>query len=118
MYTPNNTPVYLRAFSGFMAGVTAPANVDINPRDFVTYGQMADAWAQEIDTVWGTSTPTALELDLFEQVSESVWENHSPLVLPDALRPGAYLQVAESVIARIRQGNAQVVSEGIDPNDD
>ena len=116
MYAPNNTSIYLNAFAGFMAGITAPATTDVNAGDYTLYGQMADAWAQEVDTVWGAIAPTSLELDEILTASESVWGNRSPLGALSGIIPGAYNQVAQAVIARVKQGNAQVVSEGIDPN--
>jgi hypothetical protein len=116
MYSPNNTSVYLKAFAGFMAGIAAAEFTATKPSAFASYAQMADAYAQELDTAWGTGAPTGLELDEILTASEAVWENRSPLALPEALRPTAYAQIVLSVIARVHQGNAQVVSEGIDPN--
>lgn len=116
MYTPKNGNVYLKAFAGYMAGVTAPACTDTRPKDYTAYGQQADAYAQCFDTLWGLGAPTCFETDSILTCSESVWENRSPLPEPAALVPGDYTQVVESVIARVRQGNAQVASEGIDPD--
>jgi hypothetical protein len=116
MYTPLNTPVYLRAFAGFLSGITAAAKTDVNAGDYTLYAEMADAWAQQVDTSWGVSAPTLLELDGIDGGSEAVWENSSPPPSKAAVLAGTYLTTALAVIARVRQGNAQVVSEGIDPN--
>jgi hypothetical protein len=116
MYVPNNANVYLKAFAGFMAGITASATTDTTEADYSGYAQMADAWAQQLDTSWGVSAPTFLELDMIAEASEAVWAGRSPLPSDIALHPGSYTQVAEAVIARVLEGNAQVVSEGIDPN--
>lgn len=116
-YTPNNTDVYLRAAAGFMAGIAASAVTDTLAGDFSLYAQMADAYAQQLDTSWGvTPTPTNLELFTIQEVSEAVWENRSPPPTVNATTPGTYTQVAQSVIARVQQINAQVISQGIDPN--
>lgn len=117
MYKPHNTPLYLKAFAGFMGGITAPTTTETEPKNFALYAQMADAWAQKVDTVWGKRKPTGVELDQILTTSEALWENRSPLPSPDSTDPDAYLTIAESIVARVHQGNAQVVSEGIDPND-
>ncbi len=116
MYTPQNVDVYLRAFSGFMAGITSSANTDVFAGDYASAGQMADAWSQALDIEWGSSQPTILEQWMIATVSEEIWSKRSPLPLPQGIKPGAYVQVALSVVARVQQGNAQVVAEGIDPN--
>jgi hypothetical protein len=117
-YTPNNTSVYLRAAAGFMAGITAAESLrPILAGSYTMAGEMADAYAQELDTVWGSTAPTSLELLTIAEVSEAVWSTRSPLASNVALLPSAYLQVAEAVVARVMQLNAQVVSEGINPND-
>jgi hypothetical protein len=116
MYTPNQTSVYLKAFAGFLAGITAAANTDTGQGDYTLYAQMADSYAQQVDISWGITFPTSLELAMIAQVSEAIWENRSPNSGIDAVTPGSYTQVAQAVVARVLQGNAQVVSEGINPN--
>lgn len=116
MYTPNQTSVYLKAFAGFLAGITAAANTDTGQGDYTLYAQMADSYAQQVDISWGITFPTSLELAMIGQVSEAIWENRSPNSGIDAVTPGSYTQVAQAVVARVLQGNAQVVSEGINPN--
>jgi len=116
MYTPNQTSVYLKAFAGFMAGITAQAVTDTSQGDYTLYGQMADAYAQQVDTSWGILFPTNLELSMIGQISEAIWENRSPNGGADAVNPGSYTRVAQAVVARVLQGNAQVVLEGINPN--
>jgi hypothetical protein len=116
MYVPNNTPVYLRAFTGFMAGITSSATSDTSAGDYTLAAQMADAYAQQIDTEWGATAPTNLELDLIEEASSSIWTGRTPPSSDVALIPGTYTQTAQAIIARVQQGNTQVVSEGIDPN--
>lgn len=116
MYIPNNTPVYLRAFSGFLAGITSAAKTDISPADYTLYAEMADAYAQQFDTSWGVGSPTNYELLEIDSASEAVWENSSVLPSGMAIVPGNYTQVVLAVIARVQQGNAQIIAEGIDPN--
>jgi hypothetical protein len=116
MYTPNNPPVYLRAVTGFMAAISAAATSDTAAGNYTLYAQMADAWGQQVDTLWGASAPTNLELDLIETGSSALWTGRTPPATDVALSPGNYTQTAEALIARVSQANAQVVSEGVDPN--
>ena len=116
-YSPNNTPVYLRACAGCFAGLTSSANTDITAADYTLYGLMADAWAQEVDTVWGAATPTNFELLEIEDCSSTMWAGRSPLGAAAGILAGSYNQTALALMARVKQANAQVVAEGVDPSD-
>ena len=116
-YSPNNTPVYLRACAGCFAGLTSSANTDITAADYTLYGQMADAWAQEVDTVWGAATPTNFELLEIEDCSSTMWAGRSSLGAAAGILAGSYNQTALALMARVKQANAQVVAEGVDPSD-
>ena len=114
-YPANNPTVYLKALAGYVAGITSPNTGDINAADYVNVARMADAYAQQLDTSWGAPAPTAFELDQIVSASSTVWLLRSSITT-NPLLPGSYTQIAEAVIARVKQANAQVVSEGIDPN--
>lgn len=115
MYHPNNTPVYLRAYAGFIAGVTGAALVT-DAGSYTLYAQMADAWAQAVDTAFGPGTPTGFHLVAIEHGSQAVWSTRAPLEASQAILPQAYVQAATGVVARALRGNTQIVAEGIDPN--
>jgi len=115
-YTPISTPVYLRALIGFMAGISAADVTDTQQSQVGSYAAMADAYAQEVDQTWNSATVTATELGVIEDASGAVWKTRSVLPADQATRPGAYLQIAQSVVAKALQANAQVVAEGVDPN--
>lgn len=117
MFKPHNTPLYLKALAGFMSGITAAGVTDTSPEDYTLYGQMADAWAQQFDTAWGVSVPTGLELELIGDASASMWIGRSPPPSDGAILPGTYDQTVQAAIARVKQGNAQAVGEGVDPDD-
>lgn len=113
MFSPINTSVYLKAAAGFMAGITAPST-DTDAGDYTSYAQMADAFAQEFDTLWGAAPVTAFDLDEILAGTQSYWTGRSPLALPDAVDPASYAQSVGAVIARVVQAGAQIASEGID----
>ena len=113
MYTPKTLAVYLNAAAGFMAGITSQATTDASPGDYTLYAQMADAYAQQLDTTLGAAPTVPVIAALVLAISEAVWENRSPNSGADALNPGSYTQIASSVAARITQLLTQIVGEGI-----
>lgn len=113
MYTPKTLAVYLNAAAGFMAGITSQATTDSSPADYTQYAQMADAYAQQLDTALGAAPTVPVIAALALSISEAVWENRSPYALPDAVNPGSYTQIAASVAARITQLLTQIAGEGI-----
>lgn len=111
-YVPNVTAVYLRAFSGFMSGIDQPgASAASNS------AEMADSWAQAVDTAWGVNPVTSLELRAIDQMSQSIWSGRSPLENSVAFAAGNYQAEAIAVVVAAQAANAEVVEEGINPND-
>lgn len=117
-YTPENVNVYLRAFVGCLAGLGASGHYlsDASPLDYTPQAQWADAFAQAIDTAWGSSAPTNAELYAIQLVSAAVWIGRSPLEKTESGFYEAYESLALGIVALVQQGNAQIVAEGIDPN--
>lgn len=116
MYIPINDCVYAKAFEGCFAGLSAPKYLDPVAGNNSAYAQMADAYAQEFDTVWGAPAPTNVEEDLILSCSTAAWQTRGPLESAIAFTPGSYNGIVLGVIAQVQEGNAQVVAEGIDPN--
>lgn len=117
MYTPNNTTVYLRAVAGCLAGMAAGGRylTDTTPGDYTGYAQAADAYGQAVDGAFGVTVPTAFQLELIQEISQSVWGGRSGLPSAGALA-GSYTGIGRAVAALAIEGNAQVVSEGVNPN--
>lgn len=61
-YTPNNASIYLAAFSGCLSGLNQAG---------LEAARIADAYAQELDTLWGVAGFTTLETTEIESLSES-----------------------------------------------
>jgi len=119
-FTPQNAAIYLAAFEGALAGLGASGKFLLDPvaGDSASAAQMADAYAQEIDVVWQAvvgAPPTTLELSVLSLISEGVWETRSPIPAPGAYVAGNYYGLCRGVVALILQGNAQVVSQGVNP---
>ena len=109
-YSPNNTPVYNAAFSGIAGFYGAQLNA---PQD---YAELADAWAQALDTVWGANPYSLLEITLIEAISIVQWQGQAPATDGHRYDPTYYAAAATEVVALVQAGNAQVVAEGINPN--
>lgn len=113
-YKPNNTDVYLAAFNGTFAALSEAGAVNAP--------LIADAFAQEFDTQWGSSPPTGLELSEIDSQSYNYWQGRSPPAIKTvfgialAFMPGTYTAIVTSLIALAQAGNARVVAQGIDPN--
>jgi hypothetical protein len=112
-YTPNNPPVYLAAFAGAVTGLGARDN----PIGDVAYSaNMANAFAQAVDTAFGDGAYTGLDLNTIRSASQAAWQTRSPLSDPQSLNANAYVTLADEIVALALQSDAEVESEGIDPN--
>jgi hypothetical protein len=111
-YDPNNTSVWVAASSGAMAGMSA----SLTQVSYAVQATWADAWAQEVDTLFGAGTPTQLELDAIQVASEAVWSGRSPLPASQSTDPVDYEGPASAVVSMATALNAQAVAEGINPN--
>lgn len=76
-YTPNSTELYLAAFSGCLAGLGAQSQPFGGDASYVAAA--ASAFAQEVDTLWGGTAVTALDIDSMSSVCERVWADRSRL---------------------------------------
>src|ERR1700722_14039374 len=118
MYTPNNVFVYCAAYAGAMSAMTAsdrlPPNIAISEYGGIT--QVAGAYAQEFDTLWGSSSTDQLELNCIEDASEMVWLNRSPLpVTAESVVPAAYFDLCSGIIVIVESADLYVIGQGITP---
>src|ERR1700721_3541820 len=74
-YAPNNVCVYISAQAGCMGALIAARNqpTDPNENDYLDAAERADAFAQEIDTVWGTAGYTNADLQQIQSRAGSLW---------------------------------------------
>ena len=116
-YTPNNICVYLNAAAGCLSALgRAGYSLDIQQSNNTSYAEQADAYAQQFDQLWGTTSPTDFQEAMILVASSHLFASHSPLGEPNGLVPSNYTQMVQSVIARVKQGSAQVDAEGISEN--
>lgn len=113
-YSPNNSDIYIAAFTGMLTAIGArEPNGDISYQEFSA--DSALAFAQEVDTLWGSGSYTNLDVACIRKASETLWAARSPLPLPDTKTPGAYLRSAAQIVSLSQIGSQRVASEGIDP---
>jgi hypothetical protein len=110
-YPPNNVPVYNAAFDGAIAGFYG---AQFNNPSY--YAELADVWAQAIDIAWGSGGFTSIEISMLTTCSIVRWMSQPPQEDGLVFVSSAYAAAAAQIVSLVRAGNAQVVSEGIDPN--
>jgi hypothetical protein len=119
-YAANNPAIYVAAFAGGLAGLATFGRypTDTAQSRYAHIAQQADAFAQEIDAVWGITPFTSVDLLQLRTLAQAVWIDRSPLKSDSgiAASPGSYLELAQAVVAATRAGTTQVVAEGVDPN--
>jgi hypothetical protein len=109
-YTPNNVSVYIAAYKAIAGFYDAQFSA---PSD---YSLLANAWAEALDTAWGSGAFTGLELDLIGSCSVIQWQGQAPPADGSRYLPSAYTAAAEEVVVLVQTGNAEVVAQGINPN--
>ena len=118
-FVPNNLCVYIYAFCGCQAGLVASGKYPNDPseNDYDYASLKADAYAQAIDEAWGSGAYTNADLQQLFGCSYGIWAlGRSPIADPTGNEPAAYGGVAIALVAAVRSGTRQIVSEGIDPN--
>lgn len=93
-YTPHNPQVYFAAFSGAMAGFST----SLTDTNYTAQAEWSDAFAQEVDTVFGAFAYTQLQLATIQEASFQAWSTRSPLPTPDNTNPVAYESPATAVV--------------------
>jgi hypothetical protein len=118
-YNPHNLCVYVKALAGCQAGLIGCRAYPIDPNevDYVDPAERADAFAQAIDTAWGSASYTNADLDQIFGAAQAIWANgRSPVSGAAGLTAGGYTSVALGIVAATQAGTAQIVAEGINPN--
>ncbi len=105
-YTQLNADVFTAAFSGAAAGMGVSGRV-ITDGDQSRYSgliQIADAFAQEFDTLWGGTAIGFLELEIIFLATEALWQDRAPIVSEVTLAPDTWRTECEAIIALVQEG--------------
>ena len=119
MYSPNNLCVYVYAFCGYNAGLNAARNQPTSSDEsaYLDAGERADFFAQAVDQAWGAGGYTNADLQQIQSAASSLLSTGNSIV-PGlmGLTQAGYTNIAAALVAGVRAGTAQIVSEGLDPN--
>ena len=105
-YSPKNTAVYLAAQAGALAGFYSGQYVTAAPN----YAVLADEWGQAVDTAWGSGSYTLLDLQEITACSMAQWTDQG------SAPQSTFANLAAGLVTLVKDGTAQVVAEGINPN--
>ncbi len=117
LYTPNNLYVFCAAMVGAHSGLLAnssPLSTSPTYSGYVDTNPIAVAFAQAVDTAWGTSTePTIYQKDEIEQLATLYFSRYNPPAVPDSTNPLSYMSLAAELLAIIQSGVNELTSLGI-----
>jgi hypothetical protein len=114
MYIVQNPNVFTAAFSGALAGmgVSGRVNSDPNPSRYSGLIAVANAFAEQMDTLWGATSVGALEVETIEEASESVWQNRAPIASVVTLNPLTWQAECQAIIAIVQEALVWYLSQG------
>lgn len=136
-YTPQNPDVFQSAFAGALAGIAENDALITDPTvaDYATPATIAGAFAQAVDTGWGSASVDWLEMTICQEASTIYFRTHSvsPPTLPayaatasNPVRgntsnwgppqiPLPNASAAAAIIALMMAGEAYYSAQGISP---
>ena len=78
-YTPQNADVFQSAFAGALAGIAENAALITDPTagDYANQAKIAGAFAQAVDTGWGSAGVDWLEMTICQEASTLYFAQHS-----------------------------------------
>lgn len=112
-YTPLNVQTFVAAMSGSLAGIGIGERpiTSTNPTDYNGLALSAFAYAQEFDTLWGSSAPDELEWGAILTASQGYWQSRDK----ESHTPSHYAAECAAIIAAIREGDAVAIAGGVTP---
>lgn len=117
-YVPNNSSVYIAAFSGAVTGALADgrALTDAVASDYANIQIAAGAYAQEVDTLWGATAANSLDVSSIRGCSQGVFsQRYVATGNVNYATPGTWVGLASAVIAMVQSGDTYVAGQGIVP---
>jgi hypothetical protein len=83
-----------------------------SPASYNEYALVAQAWAQAFDTLWGIVPVGALEVQITEETSSSVWQERVPTATTTSTNPASWMQECMAAIAIIKRSLALYAANG------
>lgn len=113
-YTIQNENVYSAAFAGAISGIqNSNPSTESFELNSTTYGStVADAFAQEVDTLWGSSyAPSIFEVPAIQSACAGYWRNRS-LPHVNSLTPSIFAKDVGNLILTIANATAKILADG------
>jgi hypothetical protein len=118
-YVPNNPNVFGAAYNGCMYGIAAnrAALSDTNESDFVNPAIIAGAFAQAIDTIWGSVTvANQLDVGVITGACNDYWQRGAtPSAQGSFQLASTWLGAAEAIVILVDAAEAYFAAQGITP---
>lgn len=117
-YVPTNLQMFNAAYCGALAGMGASDRVphDTNSVSYAGLAAIAGAFAQQFDATWNDATdPSLLDVYSAQQLSESTWQQRSPVASVQTLTPTEYAELCGALVAMVHAGETYFAGQGIVP---
>lgn len=113
-YTVQNPTMFTAAYAGALAGLAVTGRQLFSAvSDFYSDEvEIANAWAIQFDTLWGSTAVASLEPEITEEASQAFWEERAPQALPASLNPATWAKECAAIIALIRESLALYTGQG------
>ena len=118
MYNPQNQAVFTAALSGTLAGMAVSGRINTDPvsANYANRVEVAGAFAQEFDTLWGNLKPTTdIDVLLVAQCCSGLWQGRLPEYNTASILPSTYFALATALIALINATKTYFTGLGLTP---
>src|ERR1700675_703021 len=119
-YTPNNKAVFTAAYSGDLAGFGAwqrtPTDVHPGDPELVGTAEVAGAFAQAFDTIWGLDPANELDIFSIEQCSAAAFIGEAPPATAPFTDPSNWTSLCLALIAIVTAVQNYFAAQGITPD--
>jgi len=119
-YSPNNTEIYLAAFSGAIAGMgvsdRVPTNIDSNSPVNEGIINVAGAFAQSFDTQRNNVLATPFEVETTRELCETAWQDRAPQPNATNLNSATFNALSNALLALLRAAGNYLNNQNISNN--
>jgi hypothetical protein len=113
-YVVQNPQMFTAAFAGALAGMGVSGRVptDPNPTDYSGLVSVANAFAEQFDTLWGATAVATLEVETTELACEALWQDRAPQPNSVTLNPTTYVEECAAIQAIVLEALAFYTAQG------
>jgi hypothetical protein len=93
-------------------GVSGRVPTDSNPTDYSGLVSVANAFAEQFDTLWGATAVATLEVETTELACEALWQDRAPQPDSVTLNPTTYVEECAAIQAIVLEALAFYAAQG------